>query len=54
MPRLLAYTALVATALIMFIPFLWSITTSLKTNPEAALFPHTLLPQLRHSTRSTE
>ena len=43
--KVLAYMALVGMALIMFIPFLWSITTSLKTNPEAALFPPTLLPQ---------
>src|SRR5712691_3409994 len=41
----LAYIALVLVAIIMFIPFLWSITTSLKTNPEAALFPPTLLPR---------
>jgi multiple sugar transport system permease protein len=44
--KVLAYTALVGMALIMFIPFLWSITTSLKTNPEAALFPPTLWPQV--------
>jgi len=43
--KVLAYVALVCTAVVMFIPFLWSITTSLKTNPEAALFPPTLLPQ---------
>lgn len=42
--RVLAYVALVLVAIIMFVPFLWSITTSLKTNPEAALFPPTLLP----------
>jgi len=41
----LAYIALVLVAIVMFIPFLWSITTSLKTNPEAALFPPTLLPR---------
>jgi multiple sugar transport system permease protein len=44
LPGMLAYTALIAMAIVMFIPFLWSITTSLKTNPEAALFPPTLLP----------
>jgi ABC-type glycerol-3-phosphate transport system permease component len=43
--KLLAYAALVGMALIMFIPFLWSITTSLKTNPEAALIPPTQRPQ---------
>jgi ABC-type glycerol-3-phosphate transport system permease component len=43
--RILAYVALVAVAIIMFVPFLWSLTTSLKTNPEAALFPPTLLPR---------
>ena len=42
----LAYIALVLVAIIMFVPFLWSITTSLKTNPEAALFPPTLLPRV--------
>lgn len=44
--RALAYIALVLVAIIMFVPFLWSITTSLKTNPEAALFPPTLLPRV--------
>jgi ABC-type glycerol-3-phosphate transport system permease component len=43
--RIVAYIALVLVAIIMFVPFLWSITTSLKTNPEAALFPPTLLPR---------
>jgi multiple sugar transport system permease protein len=43
--KVLAYVVLVGTASIMFIPFVWSIATSLKTNPEAALFPPTLLPQ---------
>lgn len=43
--RLLAYAALVFVALLMFVPFIWSLTTSLKTNPEAALFPPTILPQ---------
>lgn len=41
-----AYIALVLVAIIMFVPFLWSITTSLKTNPEAALFPPTVLPNV--------
>jgi multiple sugar transport system permease protein len=35
----------VAVAILMFVPFLWSLTTSLKSSPEAALFPPTLLPQ---------
>jgi multiple sugar transport system permease protein len=43
--KVLAYVVLVGTASIMFIPFVWSIATSLKTNPDAALFPPTLLPQ---------
>ena len=42
--RIAAYLALVLVAIIMFVPFLWSISTSLKTNPEAALFPPTLWP----------
>jgi multiple sugar transport system permease protein len=43
--RALAYAALVLVALIMFVPFVWSLSTSLKTNPEAALFPPTLWPR---------
>jgi multiple sugar transport system permease protein len=37
-------------AMLMFVPFIWSVATSLKTGPEAALFPPTLLPQ--HPTLS--
>jgi multiple sugar transport system permease protein len=44
--HLLAYTALTAIALIYFIPFLWTVSTSLKTLPETAYF--SLLP--RHWT----
>ena len=44
--RAVAYIALVIVAVIMFIPFLWSVTTSLKTDPEAALFPPTMLPRV--------
>jgi multiple sugar transport system permease protein len=29
----------------MFVPFLWSLTTSFKTSPEAALVPPTILPR---------
>ena len=43
--RALAYLVLITGAVLMFVPFLWSISTSLKTNPEAALFPPTLVPQ---------
>jgi multiple sugar transport system permease protein len=43
--RAMAYGLLVAVAVLMFVPFLWSITTSLKPNPEAALYPPTLLPR---------
>jgi multiple sugar transport system permease protein len=40
--RVLAYTALAAVALIYFVPFLWTLSTSLKTLPETAYF--SLLP----------
>jgi multiple sugar transport system permease protein len=43
--RGLAYAALVLMAVIMLVPFAWSVSTSLKPNPEAALFPPTLVPQ---------
>jgi multiple sugar transport system permease protein len=43
--RTVAYIVLVAVALLMFVPFYWSVVTSLKTNPEAARFPPTLLPE---------
>ncbi len=36
---------LAALAVLMLAPFLWSISTSLKTNPEAAAFPPTLIPR---------
>src|SRR3982074_3797065 len=48
--RVLAYTALIVMAILMFVPFIWSVATSFKTSPEAALFPPTLLPQ--HPSRS--
>jgi multiple sugar transport system permease protein len=41
----LAYALLLGVALLMFVPFLWSLTTSLKSSPEAALFPPTVLPR---------
>jgi multiple sugar transport system permease protein len=43
--RAIAYVVLVGVALLMFVPFFWSVVTSLKTSPEAALFPPTLLPE---------
>jgi multiple sugar transport system permease protein len=43
--RLLAYIPLIVMAILMFVPFIWSVATSFKTSPEAALFPPTLLPQ---------
>jgi multiple sugar transport system permease protein len=42
--RLVAYAAMFALALLFFIPFLWSVSTSLKPLPETAnfsLLPHT-------------
>jgi multiple sugar transport system permease protein len=42
--RVLAYAVLVAMAILMFVPFLWSVSTSLKTSPEAARYPPTLWP----------
>ena len=41
--RVLAYTALIAISLLYFIPFLWTVSTSLKTLPETAYF--SLLPK---------
>jgi multiple sugar transport system permease protein len=41
--RLLAYVAMTAIALLYFVPFLWTVSTSLKTLPETAYFsliPH--------------
>ena len=43
--RALAYTLLVGVAVLMLVPFLWSLTTSLKTGPESALFPPTIVPR---------
>lgn len=40
--RILGYAALTAVALLFFTPFLWSVTTSLKTLPETTRF--TLIP----------
>ncbi len=40
--RALAYTALIAIALLFFVPFVWSVSTSLKTLPESVGFK--LLP----------
>jgi multiple sugar transport system permease protein len=40
--RLLAYVAMTAIALLYFVPFLWTVSTSLKTLPESAYF--SLLP----------
>jgi multiple sugar transport system permease protein len=42
--RLVAYTALIVIALLFFVPFLWSLSTSFKPLPETAYFrilPHT-------------
>jgi multiple sugar transport system permease protein len=41
--RVLAYVAMTAIALLYFVPFLWTVSTSLKTLPESAYFslvPH--------------
>src|SRR5215470_1894690 len=41
--RIAAYTALTAIALLYFVPFLWTVSTSLKTLPDSANFtfiPH--------------
>ena len=43
--RVGSYGLLIGVAGLMFVPFLWSLTTSLKTSPEAAQVPPTLLPQ---------
>lgn len=42
--KVLAYLVLIGVAILMFVPFLWSVSTSLKTNPEAARYPPTLVP----------
>jgi len=38
------YGLLIGVAVLMLVPFLWSLTTSLKTSPEAAQVPPTILP----------
>src|SRR5579871_375934 len=38
------YLLLILTALIAVIPFLWMVTTSLKTQQEASTYPPTILP----------
>ncbi len=43
--KVVSYVFLVAVAVAMFVPFLWSLSTSLKTGPEAALFPPTIVPE---------
>jgi multiple sugar transport system permease protein len=42
--RASGYALLVCVAGLMLGPFLWSLTTSFKSSPEAALFPPTILP----------
>jgi multiple sugar transport system permease protein len=42
---LLTFALLLGVAVLMFVPFLWSLTTSLKTSPEAALYPPTIVPR---------
>jgi multiple sugar transport system permease protein len=41
--RALAYTALIGYALLMFVPFLWTVVTSFKTQPEAVRL--TVIPE---------
>ena len=41
--RVLAYAAMIAISLLYFIPFLWTVSTSLKTLPETAFF--SLIPK---------
>jgi multiple sugar transport system permease protein len=43
--RLGGYGLLIAVACLMLVPFLWSLTTSFKANPEAAQVPPTILPR---------
>jgi multiple sugar transport system permease protein len=40
-----AYGLLLGVAILMLVPFFWSVSTSLKSNPEAAAFPPTLIPR---------
>jgi multiple sugar transport system permease protein len=42
-PRRLAYVFLIAYALLMFVPFVWSVVTSFKTLPDSVLL--TVIPQ---------
>ncbi len=42
--KTMIYIALIIVALIVIIPFLWMLTTSLKTSVESATYPPTLLP----------
>jgi ABC-type glycerol-3-phosphate transport system permease component len=49
--RIVAYTALTAIALLYFVPFLWSVSTSLKTLPDSANFnfiPHPFTTEAYH------
>jgi multiple sugar transport system permease protein len=49
--RIAAYTALTAIALVYFVPFLWTVSTSLKTLPDSAKFsllPHVWTTQAYH------
>ncbi|MCC6179246.1 MAG: carbohydrate ABC transporter permease [Chloroflexi bacterium] len=43
--RAASYVLLVGVAVLMLAPFAWSVSTSLKTSPEAAQFPQRLLPR---------
>ena len=43
--RVGTYGLLIGVAGLMFVPFLWALTTSLKTSPEAAQLPPTILPR---------
>jgi len=43
--RTVSYGLLIGVAGLMFVPFLWSLTTSFKTSPEAAQVPPTILPR---------
>ncbi len=49
--RVLAYAAMIAISLLFFVPFLWTVSTSLKTLPETAYFslvPHHWTVQAYH------
>ena len=43
--KAVSYGLLIGVAGLMFVPFLWSLTTSFKTSPEAAQVPPTILPR---------